>query len=168
MGEGGPVAPAEEAPAPPPVNPLLAFAVFQNCRRLQASAESLACKCQHVWQEATKELSLLKEDLVFLNDKFCNLPQPETNEGWGQQLQDLVPPWADRNIPVLRRLDEMHSGKNHKGESLPVLPDKELRQQVRGSRRVVCLHQGIRRVGGVSHQGRQPGGQSFQQLRPGR
>jgi hypothetical protein len=114
-----------------PPDPLQSLSVAQDCRALlERTTSLLAGNCQAGWSEAAKSLSDLHKGLQWLDQDFRELPKPDSEGEWRQQLENRVPKWADENITVLRRLDELLSGKNEKGEDLTGPTDQSLLQEL--------------------------------------
>ncbi len=126
-----PAPPAPPAPPEPPPDPLLAFAVVKTSRGLLERIALLIPDCQQGWPEAGKALLDLQKGLQWLDQGFRELTPPGSEEEWRQQLEARAPRWADEHITVLRRLDELLSGKNEKGEDLTGLTDRSLQEPLR-------------------------------------
>jgi hypothetical protein len=110
-------------------------------------AVDLSPACEQHWQPAARELRTLLQKLRPLEVPLGEAARGAVDlDGVKRQLEGKAALLADNLIPSLRRLDELVSGKNERGEALPAPGDENLPPRLREVRNLVFAF--VNRFGG--------------------
>jgi cob(I)alamin adenosyltransferase len=132
--------PASAPPAPaaevPPVSPevLARHQVLHDAWSLSLAVKPAFSACHPSWQPAANEVRKLRTALqIFLKEQGKILENSGDEQKTLARIQGDAKSFTGQFIPILRRLDELISGRNERGDATPIPEgaNKESVKQVR-------------------------------------